>query len=193
MIENLVISRFLTATSYATPEDVLSAPISNDDPAGYDFFTVLETYQQHQTEGGFKDLFSFSRWVGGHDEDHHEGTSLITLEYREDAAQKVRDMLPELGLACYEIDTQNGRSKTVLFAFPVAEPLDHTETTRAASLIAEMLEATGLKRHSFLYTYFWRFRHNGSITFHEGVPFSRKIITAAFDAQVYVEIKRWMR
>jgi hypothetical protein len=193
MTDGLVISRFLTATSYATPEDTFTAPLENSDPEGYDFSTLLNTFGEQQTQGGFRDYFSFSEWLGGHDEDHHEGTSCVTLEYGEASAQKVRDMLPELGFACYEIETRNGSSDTVLFAFPVAERLDHQDTTRAASLIAEMLEAPGLKKHSFLYTYFWRFRHGGSITYHQGKPFSRNVITAANDAGIYVQIKRWMR
>ena len=193
MTSNPIISRFLTATSYASPEDKLTAPIVNTDPEHYDFMTVLNTYAEHQTQGGFKDYFSFSDWCAGHDKDHHEGTSCVTLEYKEASAQKVRDMLPELGFACYEIETRNGRSDTVLFAFPVAEWLDHEDTTRAASLIAAMLETTGLKKHSFLYTYFFRFRTNAAISFHEGALFSRKVIAAANEAKIYVELKTWLR
>ena len=103
MTTSPVISRFLTATSYAIPEDKMSAPIANNDPTHYDFMTVLKTYSEHQTQGGFRDYFSFSDWCAGHDKDHHEGTSCVTLEYKEASAQKVRDMLPELGFACYAV------------------------------------------------------------------------------------------
>jgi hypothetical protein len=193
MTDGPVISRFLSADSHSAPEETLSAPIINDDPDGYDFHAVLKTYAEHQTLAGYRNQFSFSAWDGGHDKDHHEGTSCVTLEYKEASAQKVRDMLPELGFACYEIETRNGRSDTVLFAFPVAEWLDHEDTTRAASLIAAMLETTGLKKHSFLYTYFFRFRTNAAITFHEGALFSRKVIAAANEAKIYVELKTWLR
>lgn len=188
-----VISRFLTATSYATPEDTFTAPVTKSDPTGYDFLTLLKTYSEHQTKGGYKDYFSFSKWDGGHDEYHHDGTTLLTLEYKATSAAKVRAALPSLGFAAYEIDTRSGRSDTVLFAFPVSEDLDHTDTTRAASLIAEALECTGLVNHSFLYTYFFRFRHGGNVSFHEGATVNRKWIAAANDAGVYVEIKKWCR
>lgn len=193
MSNHPAVSRFLTATSYATPEDTFTAPITSSDPEAYDFLTLLRTYSEHQTLGGLRDYFSFSYWDGGHDEYHHDGTTCVTLEYGKDAAAKVRQMLPQLGFSAYEIDTRNGRSDTVLFAFPVSERLDHDETTRAASLIAEALECTGLKNHSFLYTYFFRFRHGGAVSFHEGALVSRKFLTAANEAGVFVELKRWMR
>jgi hypothetical protein len=193
MANNPVISRFLTATSWASPEETLTAPITTSDPEAYDFLTILKTYAEHQTLATQQDYFSLSKWDGGHDEYHHDGTTCVTLEYKADSAAKVRSMLPHLGFAAYEIETRNGRANTVLFAFPVSEPLDHLETTRAASLIAEALECTGLKNHSFLYTYFFRFRPSGTVAFHEGALVSRKFLAAANDAKLFVEIKRWMR
>lgn len=186
---DLILSRFLAARDTSTPEDTCTAPITTSDPEGYDFLTVLKTYSEHQTLHGYKHYFSFAEWNGGHDEWCHVGTSCITLEYKADSAQKVRDMLPELGFAAYEIETRNGRSDTVLFAFPCKERLGSIDTTRAASLIAEALESGGLVKHSFLYSYFFHFRNHGSVRFHEGALVNKAFLTAA--AKVFVKIERW--
>lgn len=193
MAHNLVISQFVKATSCASPEQSIEAPITKSDPDGYDFLDVLRTYAEHQTASPTKDYFSFSRWNNGHDEYHHDGTTCVTLEYKADAAAKVRATLPELGFSAYEIETRNGRSNTVLFAFPVSEPLDPQDTTRAASLIAEALSCTGLINHSFLYTYFFRFRQDAKVAFHQDRTMSRNFIKAANEEGIFVELRKWMR
>jgi hypothetical protein len=186
---NLTISRFLSAHDTSKPEDTHHAPIATSDEEAYDFLTLIRTHGEHQSECGLKHLFSFSEWDGGHDEWCHVGASCVTLEYKLAAAQAVRDMLPELGLAAYEIETKAGRSDAVLFAFPCKEALGSIDVTRAASLIAEALECDGLIKSSFLYTYFFRFRHNGTVRFHEGSLVSKAFLQSA--SKVFVKIEKW--
>ena len=187
----LTISRFLTATSTAKPDSQFTAPIHDDGTVGYDARDLIATYAEQQFEGGFSNYFSFSRWDGSHDMEGHQGTTALTLEYDLAHVDRVRDALATLPLAYYEIPTIAGRSKAVLFAFPVEEALDWTDTTRAASLIAQTIEQGGLFPNSFLYTYFFRFRDGGPITFRDGVLMSRAFIDEAHG--IITRIKAFVR
>lgn len=193
-MDNLTICRFITATADATPEDVCSAPLHNDDPTKYDFLTLLTTFAEHQEAGGFNDYFSLSKWSGGHSEYHHEGTTCLTLEYKEDKATEVRAALKDLEYAFYEIPTKAGRSKSVLFAIPLEKHLDHTDTTRAASIVAESVGATGLVKNSFLYTYFFRFRSGaGPVTYNDGKPVPARLVGWANKNRIITNLKAFIR
>lgn len=189
----LRLSRFVSAQNYDTPQDVCEAVVWNEDPDGYDMLTVLNTYAEHQTESGCKDYFSFSRWIGGHDEGSHDGTTALTLEYKADREEAVRAKLLEYGFCFYEVQTRSGRTDCALFAVPIDDDVDHTDTTRAASILADAIGIDGLTANSFLYTWFFRFKHGYAVQFTDGTPFERKLIRQANDVGFYTEIKRFFR
>jgi hypothetical protein len=190
------VARFLTATAAAKPEDTITAPLFYDDPTET-FLDALKLYQALQGDetdsNSRKDYFSLSRWNGGHTEYHHEGTSCLTLEYDTVHAPVVKAALEELEMSHYVIPTKSGRKKTFLFAIPCVDGLDVTDTTRAASLIAELIQQSGLVHNSWLYTYFFRFRTDQEITFTPGKLMTSQFVRDANSAKVKCFIHTWSR
>ena len=186
------IERFLSASMTARALDTITAPLFHDDPS-QTILDALNLYQALQGAEGRNDYFSLSRWSGGHSEYHHEGTSCLTLEYDEAHAPAVKAALVELEFAHFVIPTKVGRSNAFLFAIPCKDELDHTDTTRAASLVAELIEQGGLFEDSFKYTYFFRFRTDQEITFTPGKLMDSQFVRDANNAGIKVFIKRWIR
>jgi hypothetical protein len=187
----LVISRFTSAVANAEPVEALTAPLREPDPHLYSFETILDTYADHQRGQKVRDFFSFSIWDGSHDLDGHRATTLITLEYDLDAVEDVRAALAEMEFAHFEIATKAGRKNVVLFAFPLLDHLSFRDTTRAASLIAAMVGVKGVVDHSWLYTYFFKFRDEGPVQYRDGRFVGQDFLESA--EGVFVQMKDYVR
>ncbi|NML04250.1 hypothetical protein [Sphingomonas sp. G-3-2-10] len=187
----LVISRFTSADKAATPAEEFGAHLQPTAEIEYAFETILDACAEAQAGQTKKDYFSFSVWDGGHDLEGHRSTTLITLEYHVDAVDDVREALAEMEFAHFEFATKADRKNVVMFAFPLLDHLDYKDTTRAASLIAAMVGVKGVVQHSWLYTYFFKFRGTDPVQYRDGNFVGRDFIEAA--EGVFVQMKDYVR
>lgn len=151
-MKNPVASRFLTARTSSKPEEKFSAPVHQGD-AEYDFRLLLQT----MAEAGDRYYTSLSDWDAGHSSWAHAGTTCITLAYKSDVALEVRELLEDADLLHYEFQIKQGLGTAVMFAFPTTDHFNHTDTTRAASLLAHNIGIKGVIENSYLSTFFFRF------------------------------------
>ena len=182
------ISRFTSATAASTPvEDPFSAPVVLDDAEGYDFLTILKTLAEHRTESGSDHYHSFSLWGDGHASWEHEGTTCLHLAYTEETAPEVSAMLIDAGLFHYRIPIKDGRKKAVLFAFPGKDHFSHTDTTRAASILASFIGIKGVVKNSYFSTYFFRIQKGAVIEQHGDAIMNSDIIDDNGGLKVFIK------
>lgn len=187
----LVISRFTSAAKAASPAEEFGAHLQPTPEIEYAFETILDACVEAQTTQSKKDYFSFSVWDGGHDLEAHRATTLITLEYHEDAVDDVRAALAEMEFAHFEFATRSDRKDVVMFAFPLLDHLDYRDTTRAASLIAAMVGVKGVVEHSWLYTYFFKFRGSDPVQYRDGKFVGRDFMEGA--EGIFVQVQDYVR
>lgn len=184
------ISRFETASRTSIPiEDPFTAPIVLGD-AAFDFYTILKTLAEHRTESGRDHYHSFCKWADGHDVEAHESTTCLTLEYTEDTADEVRAGLIASRILHYEFPTKAGRKKAVMFAFPLEDHLGFSDTTRAASLLAEGIAVKGVVKNSYFYTYFFRFQKGAEVIQRGEDVLNRELIDN--NSGMYVQMSKWL-
>ncbi|MBV2150206.1 hypothetical protein KRZ98_18380 [Sphingobium sp. AS12] len=170
-------SSFATATQKSTPIETFFAPFHEDEwDRDYDVQTILQAQADQRTTTGESLLHSFSVWDGEHTAFAHDGATMSHLEYTVEAANKVRATLIAAEIAHYEIETKASRKDAVMFAFPLAELLDHKEVMRLASLIADCIGVKGIFKNSYLSTYFFRFRKGAQVIKRNGNYMGRNFI-----------------
>ena len=189
-MNNPSISRFLTATTNSKPELAFTAPVEPQD-GEHSFKQILEALAEHDSETGQFHYFSLSRWDEGHSSWSHDGTTCITLEFNEEAANIVRETLMLSDIMHYEFPTKAGRKKAVMFALPSEDHFDHEETTRAASLIMNAIKVKGLLQNSYLSTYFFRFRKDAKIEQRGTVMLNRDFVDDS--RGVFVTLREWVK
>ena len=188
-MNNPTISRFATATKHSEPDIAFTAPVEAA-TGEHNFKQVLEALADYRTESGVDHYFSFSRWDEGHSSWSHNGTTCITLEFEDQAARLVREILIGADILHYEFPTKAKRKNAIMFALPSEDHFDHEETTRAASLIMNEIAVKGLLPCSYLSTYFFRFRKGAKIEQRGSIMLHRGFVDDS--AGVFVTLKEWL-
>lgn len=173
-----VLSRFASASASGKmiDESAFTAPAIQGPADDYDFLTILNTAAEYRTESGVSHYHSFSLFGDGHNSAAHIGTSCLHLAYPEDIASAVSAMATDADLFHYNVPIMANRKKANLLAFPSTDHFNHSDTTRAASLLAQMIGVKGVLPNSYLSTYFWTFQKDAIVTQSGSVLMNREII-----------------
>lgn len=190
-MQHPTISRFAEASANSTSiEEPFTAPVEQIGDE-FNFLTVLQALAGLRTLSGADYFHTFSIWNGGHGSWAHDGSTCITLEYREKAAAAVRAVLIDADILHYEFKTKASRSNAVMFAFPIADHLDSDDTMRAASLIADAIAVKGVMKSSYQHTYFFRFRDGAEVVQRGSEMLARDIVDD--NRGKFVRIKDWVK
>lgn len=161
---NPSISRYVSAKANSQPiETPFTAPVIKGD-ADYDFLTIIQTFADHRTDSGESHYHSLSRWDDAHASWGHLGTTCVCLGYTGETADDVGAVLTDAGLLHYRIPIVEKRKDAVLFALPTRNHFSHTDTTRAASIIAHGIGIKGVLKNTYFSTYFFRFQKSAKVT-----------------------------
>lgn len=183
----LTLSRFQTMTHGSKP-DITFEKQWEDADGDYNFADVLLANAEWIRDSGETHYFSLSRWKDEHNQWGHEGTTCVTLAYYPEAADHFRAVAIEADLAHYEFPIRAGHRKARMFAIPTEDNFTHTETFRAASLIADVAQVQGLVKNSYQSTYFFRFDGTAEVVQRGSTLLSDAILAC----RNYVKIDQWV-
>jgi hypothetical protein len=187
----LSISSFQTANIRSTAHLTLHAPFDQSDwDQEYDFQLLTQTLAERRTESKVSDYQSFHIFDDEHSAAGHAGATLLQLGYTREAAESVREILVAGEIAHLEIEIAAKRKDANLFAFPLVDLLNHSEVTRAASLLADCLDIKGVLPNSYLSTYFFRFAIGAKVTKRNGNYLGRDFIEE--HNGVFVQIAKYL-
>ena len=152
----------LTITEYRNNAiyEVYQAPIYSTDPRQWSALEFLNALSEHPNAE-----FNFADWKEQRGYPLIHATAL-TLEYVASQTSRIVTALSDLQQTFYVIPTQENAT---LFLFPLEQPVKSYRTIRrAASLIAEYLEADGLTPNSYLPSHRFKLRPDLPIHYREG-------------------------
>jgi|EndMetStandDraft_9_1072997.scaffolds.fasta_scaffold242091_1 hypothetical protein len=161
-----VLSRFASASasSKMIDESAFTAPAAQGPDADYDFLTILNTAAEYRTESGISHFHSLSNWGDGHNSAAHAGSSCVHLAYPQNIAKAVSEMAAGADLFHYIVPIEFKRQNATLLAFPSTDHFNHSDTTRAASILAHLIGVKGVIPNSYLSTFFWTFQKHAIVT-----------------------------
>ena len=154
----------LTITEYRNNAiyEVYQAPIYSTDPRQWSALEFLNALSEHPNAE-----FNFADWKEQRGYPLIHATAL-TLEYAAAQTSRIVTALSDLQQTFYMVPTQANGQNTTLFLFPLEEPVKSYRTIRrAASLIAEYLEADGLTPNSYLPSHRFKLRPDLPIHYRE--------------------------
>ena len=155
----------LTITEYRNNAiyEVYQAPIYSTDPRQWSALEFLNALSEHPNAE-----FNFADWKEQRGYPLIHATAL-TLEYAAARTSRIVTALSDLQQTFYMVPTQANGQNTTLFLFPLEEPVKSYRTIRrAASLIAEYLEADGLTPDCLLPRHCFKMRPDLPIHYREG-------------------------
>lgn len=187
---NPSISRFVSAKADSKSiEEPFTAPVIAADD-GYPFITLVETLADYRTESGESYYHTFSLYDDAHASWGHLGTTCLSLGYGLDHAAQVAEVLDDADILHYRIPIVARRAKATLFSFPSDDHFSHTDTTRAASILAHGIGVKGVLKNTYFSTYFFRFQEGAKVTQHGKDIINRDIIDD--NHGLFVRMSDWL-